>query len=201
MATVLEVYTTEEQRSVVRFYGQKDSIQMIFIKKCFLFIVWSVCRIKRLTIGSRISLKDVRKSQMMPAQVRKWLRQQSEDFYAAGFDALLKRWDKCINVNRRYVEKWMFFPGASITYLTFYIHLWPIYWLSLVYLLPASGDAVHLTMNTSPSLTNALWHYGWVACTARIITPWCRMYLEIMLDVLAWLVQNWFLNMPLLTHI
>jgi hypothetical protein len=30
-------------------------------------------------------------------EVRKWLRQQSEDFCASGFDALVKRWDKCIN--------------------------------------------------------------------------------------------------------
>jgi hypothetical protein len=26
-------------------------------------------------------------------ELRKWLRQQSEDFFAAGFDALVKRWD------------------------------------------------------------------------------------------------------------
>jgi hypothetical protein len=38
-------------------------------------------------------------------EVRKWLRQQSEDFYAAGFDALVKRWDKCLSVGRGYVEK------------------------------------------------------------------------------------------------
>jgi hypothetical protein len=38
-------------------------------------------------------------------EVRKWLRQQSSDFYAAGFDALVKRWDKCINVSGGYVEK------------------------------------------------------------------------------------------------
>jgi hypothetical protein len=31
--------------------------------------------------------------------------EQSKDFYAAGFDALVKRWDKCINVGGRYVEK------------------------------------------------------------------------------------------------
>jgi hypothetical protein len=36
---------------------------------------------------------------------RKWLRQQSKYFYAAGFDALVKRWDKCINVGGGYVEK------------------------------------------------------------------------------------------------
>jgi hypothetical protein len=38
-------------------------------------------------------------------EVWKWLRQQSKDFYAAGFNALVKRWDKCINVGQGYVEK------------------------------------------------------------------------------------------------
>jgi hypothetical protein len=80
-------------------------MQRIFIKKYFLLTVGSVCRIKRFTTGSGNSLKDVRKSQMMPEQVGKWLRQQSKDFYAACFDALAKRWDKCINVLGGYVEK------------------------------------------------------------------------------------------------
>jgi hypothetical protein len=38
-------------------------------------------------------------------EVRKWLRQQSKDFYAAGFNALVKQWDKCINAGGGYVEK------------------------------------------------------------------------------------------------
>jgi hypothetical protein len=38
-------------------------------------------------------------------EVRKWLRQQSKDVCAAGFGAVLKRWDKCINVGGGYVEK------------------------------------------------------------------------------------------------
>jgi cation transport regulator ChaB len=43
---------------------------------------------------------------MMPDQVRKLLRQQSKDFYAAGFVAVAKRWEKCINVGGGgYVEK------------------------------------------------------------------------------------------------
>jgi hypothetical protein len=76
MATVLEECSTEDQRSVLRFFcGQKDSLQRIFIKKRFLFNVGNVCRVKRFTTGSGNSLKDVRKSQMMPDQVRKWLRQ------------------------------------------------------------------------------------------------------------------------------
>jgi hypothetical protein len=35
----------------------------------------------------------------------KWLRQQSKYFYAADFDALVKRCEKCVNVDGRYVEK------------------------------------------------------------------------------------------------
>jgi hypothetical protein len=36
---------------------------------------------------------------------RKWLRRQSIYFHAAGFDAFVKRWDKCINVGGGYVGK------------------------------------------------------------------------------------------------
>jgi hypothetical protein len=43
------------------FFGrQKDSMQRIFIKKCFLFTGGSVCRLKRFTTGWRNSLKDAR---------------------------------------------------------------------------------------------------------------------------------------------
>jgi hypothetical protein len=81
------------------FCGQKDSIQKIFMKKYFLFTVGSVCRVKRFTAGSRNTVEDVPKSQMMSDQVGKRLRQQSKDFCAAGFDALLKRGDKYIKVS------------------------------------------------------------------------------------------------------
>jgi hypothetical protein len=37
-------------------------------------------------------------------EVWKWLRQQSKYFYAAGFNAMVKQWDKCINVGGGYVE-------------------------------------------------------------------------------------------------
>jgi hypothetical protein len=59
MATVLEECNTEEQRYVVCLYGQRDSMQRIFIKKCFPFMVGSVCRVKRFRTLSINSLKDV----------------------------------------------------------------------------------------------------------------------------------------------
>jgi hypothetical protein len=44
MVTVLEEFITEKHRRVTRFYGQKDSLQTMFISKCFLFTMGSVCR-------------------------------------------------------------------------------------------------------------------------------------------------------------
>jgi hypothetical protein len=38
-------------------------------------------------------------------ELRKWLRQQSKHLYAAGFDALVMRWDKCISAGEGYVKK------------------------------------------------------------------------------------------------
>ncbi|GFR15859.1 SGL domain-containing protein [Trichonephila clavata] len=40
-------------------------------------------------------------------EVLLWIREQPEEFYAAGIGALIKRWDKCINVagERDYVEQ------------------------------------------------------------------------------------------------
>jgi hypothetical protein len=76
-------------------------MQRIFKKKCFLFAVGSVCRIKRFTTRCKRFADD----EEVETEVRKWLRQQSQDFYAAGFDALVKRWDKCVSVGGGYVEK------------------------------------------------------------------------------------------------
>jgi hypothetical protein len=71
MVAVLEENTTKEQRSVVRFCGQKDSMQWIFVKKCFLFTVRNTYGVKRFTTGSIKSLEDVQKSQTMPNQAQK----------------------------------------------------------------------------------------------------------------------------------
>jgi hypothetical protein len=49
MVPMLEGCISEEQCFLVRFCGQKDSMQRIFIKKCLLFTVGSVCRIKWFT--------------------------------------------------------------------------------------------------------------------------------------------------------
>jgi hypothetical protein len=101
MVTVLEKFIIKEQRSVVSFCGQKNSMQKISIKKCFLFMVGSVCHVKQFTTGGKRFADD----EEVEMEVWKWLRQQSKNFCAAGFDALVKQWDKCINVGGGYVEK------------------------------------------------------------------------------------------------
>ena len=37
--------------------------------------------------------------------VRAWFRQQPKELYAAAFQGLVKRWDKCLNLYGDYVEK------------------------------------------------------------------------------------------------
>jgi hypothetical protein len=59
---------------------------MIFIKKCFLFTVGSVCRVKQFSLGGKRFVVD----EEVKTEVQKWLRQQSKDLYAAGFNALVK---------------------------------------------------------------------------------------------------------------
>jgi hypothetical protein len=53
LVSVVKMAKVFEQSSVVRFCAQKDSLQRIFIKKCFLFMVGSGFCIKRFTTGSR----------------------------------------------------------------------------------------------------------------------------------------------------
>jgi hypothetical protein len=49
MVTVLQEYVTEEQRSVVRFLWAKGLNTKIIIKKYFILILGSVCRVKRVS--------------------------------------------------------------------------------------------------------------------------------------------------------
>jgi hypothetical protein len=59
------------------------------------------CHVKRFHLGAKRFADD----EEVETETGKWLRQQSKDFYIASFEALVKRWDKCINVGGGYVEK------------------------------------------------------------------------------------------------
>jgi hypothetical protein len=76
-----------------------DSMQRI--NKYLLFTVGNVFRIKWFHLGSKRYADD----EEVETQAWKWLGLQSKNFYAAGFDELVNRLDKCINVDGGYVEK------------------------------------------------------------------------------------------------
>jgi hypothetical protein len=73
LATVLEDYITKVKRSVVRFLWAKGLIAKDTHIEMFPACGEKCLRVKQFATGSRNSLKDVRNSQMMPDQVRKWL--------------------------------------------------------------------------------------------------------------------------------
>jgi hypothetical protein len=67
------------------------------------------------------------------AEVRRFLRQQSKYVYAVSFEAMAKRWDKCINVGEGYIEKLMFFQVRILYVLRFISIL--TYFLTLPHIL------------------------------------------------------------------
>jgi hypothetical protein len=59
----------------------------------------------------------------MEREVTAWFRQQPKEFYAAGFRGLVKWWDKCLNVQRDYVERKKYFSNQYSCFFKFYIHV------------------------------------------------------------------------------
>jgi hypothetical protein len=122
---MLEECTIEEQRSVVPFCRQKESMQMLSMKEYFQF-----------TVGNIFLEKAVHKwvekrgnsfaDEEFETEVRKWLRQRSKYFYTAGFSALVKRWDKCVNISVGYVEKSIFFQ-FRISYILLFISIYALF--------------------------------------------------------------------------
>jgi hypothetical protein len=64
-------------------------------------MVGSVYRVRRFHLGDQRFPDD----EEVETEVQKWLSQQWKEFCAASFDALAKRWDKCIDVGGGHVEK------------------------------------------------------------------------------------------------
>jgi hypothetical protein len=89
-------------------------------------MVGSVCHLKRFTTESRnchLGGKRFTNDEEVETEVRKWLRKQSKDFYAAGFDALVKQWDECISVGGGYVKKQFFFIQVRISHVLHFVSI------------------------------------------------------------------------------
>jgi hypothetical protein len=53
----------------------------------------------------RLSAGHFPDDEAVEMEVTAWFRQQPKEFYAAGFQGLVKQWDKCLSVQGDYVEK------------------------------------------------------------------------------------------------
>jgi hypothetical protein len=99
-------------------------MQRTIIKKCFLFTVGSDNYVKRFVLGGKRFADD----------------EDDETEVWSGWDNSQKTSVLRVSTHWRsdgvsvsmLVEKQMFFPGSNITCFTFYIQLWPIYWLFLL---------------------------------------------------------------------
>jgi hypothetical protein len=91
-------------------------MQRIFIKK--MFPVYGGNCLSSKAVHNWV-LQRFADDEEVETEVRKWRRQQSKDFCTADFDALVKRWDKCISVGGGYVEKYMFFQVRKSHVLRF----------------------------------------------------------------------------------
>jgi hypothetical protein len=92
MATVPEEYNTEEQRSVVRFFLWAKGLNAQDIHKEMFPVYGGKC-LSRQAVHNWVQKRDkcFADDEEVETEELKWLRQQSGDFYAAGFDALVKR--------------------------------------------------------------------------------------------------------------
>jgi hypothetical protein len=110
-------------RSVVRFCEQKDSMQRIFIKKCFLFTMGSVCLVKRFTTGLRNVINILLITKRLKRRCGSGWEQQSKDSHAAGFDALLNRWDMCVKCWRRLCREISIYFQVRISHVLRFISI------------------------------------------------------------------------------
>jgi hypothetical protein len=101
MEAPLNTCTTKEQCGVVRFLWAKD-VAAKDIHKEMLPMYGEHCPSLHLS-GERFPDDDVVERAMCA-----WFRQQPQEFYAAGFQRLVRRWDKCLNL-WVYVEKLILF--------------------------------------------------------------------------------------------
>jgi hypothetical protein len=96
----LRVFTTEEQHSLVRFLWAEGTSATYIHEEMF------PVHGRKCLLSCKAFHNWVANFPLMTKRLkREWLRQQSKDLYPVGFDALVKQWDKCINVGGGCVEK------------------------------------------------------------------------------------------------
>jgi hypothetical protein len=125
MVTVLDGHTTEDKRSVMTFCNQNDSMQMIFIKKCFLFTMRSVCKavhnwVKKFSQGRSKFADDARPgAEVAETTMKRPLRCRVAHTGKAKGQSHQCWWRICGEMDVLFRFEYHMF--------TFYIHFLPIY--------------------------------------------------------------------------
>ena len=109
MAAPPSTCTKIEQRGIVRFLWAKN-MEAKDIHKEMLPMYGEQCLscqavrnwVQKFSEG-RTTIEDEHAA--VERGVRAWFRQQPKEFFAAGFQGLVKRWDKCLNLYGDYIEK------------------------------------------------------------------------------------------------
>jgi hypothetical protein len=123
MATVLEECNTEEKCSGVRSLLAKGLNTKDIPKE--MFPVYGGKSLSRIAVHNWVEKFSQGRLKVADdeTEMRNWLRQQSKDFCTAGSDAVVKTWDKCINVGGGYVEKYIFFFQFQISHVLRFISI------------------------------------------------------------------------------
>jgi hypothetical protein len=93
-------------------------MQRRFIKKCFLFMLGSVCLVKRFLLGGKRFADDEKVERTVKRLLFCGFRRTGK-----AMGQVYQCWWRI----RREINVFFFPPGSNITCFTFYIHLWPIY--------------------------------------------------------------------------
>jgi hypothetical protein len=136
IVTALEQYTTEEQSSVVLSLWAKGRNAKNVHKE--IFPVYGLKCLSSKAVHNWVEkLSQGRSKFADDARPGAEVSETVKNSYAAGFDALVKRWDKCNNVGGGYVEKC--FPR-------FEYHVCYILYPFMAYLLTHPRDSVYSTL-------------------------------------------------------
>jgi hypothetical protein len=149
---MLEDRTTKEQCSVVHFLWAKGlnakdihkEMFPVYGGKCLLHLFG---RLKKYLGG-----KPFADDKEVETEVQKWLRQQSKDFYAAGFDALVKRWGQAYQMLVENNSR-NFFLQVRISYVSRFTSICDLYTDSLVVSFWDRCIAAAATVTTTTTIT------------------------------------------------
>ena len=105
MAAPLNTRTTIEQRGAGRFLWEKDMAAKDIHKEMLPMYGEHCLSTSSSHLNQHLSGERFPDDDAVERAVCAWFRQQPQEFYAAGFQGLVKWWGKCLKLFGDYVEK------------------------------------------------------------------------------------------------